>query len=62
VNERGDILGPYDLSKRLLYLDASELIRYRAPGTDGGAHSDIFRQTTGRLIWNLIAKPAAPRP
>lgn len=62
VNERGDIRGPYDTSKRLLYLDASDLIRYRAPGTDGGAHSDIFRHATGRLIWNLIAKPAAPRP
>jgi hypothetical protein len=62
VDERGDIRGPYDASKRLLYLDASELIRYRAPGTDGGAHSDIFRNATGRLIWNLIAKPATPRP
>jgi hypothetical protein len=62
VDERGDIFGPYDPRKRLLYLDASELIRYRAPGTDGGAHSDIFRNATGRLIWNLIAKPATPRP
>lgn len=59
VNERGDIRGPYDMRKRLLYLDASELIRYRAPGTDGGAHSDIFRPATGRLLWNVIAKPAA---
>jgi hypothetical protein len=42
---------------KLLYLDASGLIRFRAPRTDGGAHSDIFRPATGRLIWNLMATP-----
>ena len=62
MSEQGDILEPYDPAKRLLYLDASKLISYRAPGTDGGAHSDIFRHATGRLIWNLIGKSAAPRP
>ena len=41
---------------KVLYLDATDLIRYRAPGTNGGAHSDIFRLPTGRLIWNLISK------
>ena len=64
VDENGDIEGDYDPSMKVLYLDATRLIRYRAPGTDGGAHSDIFRLPTGRLIWNLISKDpsAAARP
>jgi len=56
VDENGDVEGDYDESMKVLYLDATRLIRYRAPGTDGGAHSDIFRLPTGRLIWNLISK------
>jgi hypothetical protein len=49
---------------KVLYLDATKLIRYRAPGTNGGAHSDIFRLPTGRLIWSLISQdqPAVRRP
>jgi hypothetical protein len=49
---------------RVLYLDASKVIRYTAPGTDGNAHSDIFRPPAGQLIWNLISKrpPAAVMP
>lgn len=64
VDENGDIEGEFDRSMKVLYLDATELIRYRAPGTDGGAHSDIFRLPTGRLIWRLISEdlPAMPRP
>jgi hypothetical protein len=64
VDENGDIEGEVDRSMKVLYLDATELIRYRAPGTDGGAHSDIFRLPAGRLIWRLISgdEPATPRP
>jgi hypothetical protein len=59
VDAAGAITGTVDPHIKLLYLDASELIRYRAPGTDGGAHSDIFRPPVGRLIWQLMAMPAA---
>jgi hypothetical protein len=55
VDERGEIEGAYDADKKVLYLDATKLIRFRAPGTEGGGHSDIFRAATGNLIWNLIA-------
>jgi hypothetical protein len=41
---------------RVLYLDASKVVRYTAPGTEGSAHSDIFRPPAGQLIWNLISK------
>jgi hypothetical protein len=57
VDASGVIEGQYDEAMKILYLDASELIRFTAPGTEGGAHSDIFRLPTGRLIWSLIAKP-----
>jgi hypothetical protein len=57
VDESGAIVGADDPRMKLLYLDASGLIRFRAPRTDGGAHSDIFRPDAGRLIWNLMATP-----
>jgi hypothetical protein len=58
VDETGAIENEYDASMKVLYLDATKLIRFRAPGSDGGAHSDIFRPPAGRLIWDLISKPA----
>jgi hypothetical protein len=62
VDANGDVLGGYDTRTKLLYLDASELIRFKAPGTDGDAHSDVFRPAVGRLIWNIISPhPPAPR-
>jgi hypothetical protein len=57
VNEGGNFEQEYDASKRVLYIDASKLIRFKAPGTDGGGHSDIFRPPVGRLIWNITSKP-----
>lgn len=64
VGESGAIEGEYDETMRVLYLDASKLVRYTAPGTDGSAHSDIFRPPAGQLIWNLISKrpPGAQKP
>jgi hypothetical protein len=56
VDESGAIEDEYDARMKVLYLDATKLIRFRAAGTDGGAHSDMFRPPTGRLIWNLISK------
>ena len=58
VDEHGNLQNEYDKGKKLLFLDATRLIAFKAPGTDGGAHSDIFRPETGRLIWNLMAKRA----
>jgi hypothetical protein len=60
VDESGAIEGSYDEARKILYLDATKLLRYRAPGTNGGAHSDIFRPPAGRLIWNLISTVPAP--
>jgi hypothetical protein len=57
VDETGAIEGSHDPAARLLYLDATRLIRFRAPGTDGGSHSDIFRPPAGRLVWSLMATP-----
>ncbi len=56
VSESGTIEGEYDETMRVLYLDASKVVRYTAPGTEGSAHSDIFRPPAGQLIWNLISK------
>lgn len=55
VDDVGNIQGEYDPTRKVLYLDATSLIRYGVPGTDGGAHSDIFRPPMGRLLWQLIA-------
>lgn len=62
VDANGAIDGPYDPRMKVLYLDTTRLLRYRAPGTDGGAHSDIFRPPVGRLLWTLMATPPAPSP
>jgi hypothetical protein len=59
VDASGAIDGPYDPRMKVLYLDATRLLRYRAPGTDGGAHSDVFRPPIGRLLWSLMAEPPA---
>lgn len=60
VDETGAIEREYDGNMKVLYLDATKLIRFRAAGTDGGAHSDIFRPPTGRLIWGLISGSSPP--
>ena len=62
VDANGDIADGADARKKLLYLDASELIRFKAPGTDGDAHSDVFRPEVGRLIWNVISVQSQARP
>jgi hypothetical protein len=48
-----------DPASRLVYVDASETTFYNALGTGAGAHSDIYRSDTARLIWNAIdSRPA----
>lgn len=44
-----------DWSKdNILYIKADNLIKYNAYKSGGGAHSDIYRNETGRLLWDLI--------
>lgn len=48
-----DVPGLND-ANRLYYVDASNMISCNAPGTGGGAHSDIYRPVMGQFIFNLI--------
>ncbi len=54
ADKEGSITNNENGNGRFYYIDATELIRFNAPGTGGGAHSDIYRKETGRLIWELI--------
>lgn len=47
-------IGDFDADAKVIYIDTSELMKYRMPGTDGKGHSDIYRPETGRLLWTLI--------
>jgi hypothetical protein len=48
----------YDASAKISYVDTSAVMRFGVPGTDGKAHSDIYRPEIGRLIWTVIRGPA----
>lgn len=39
---------------RVLYLDASDSIKYNTHRTGGGSHSDIYRENVGRVLANLL--------
>ncbi len=52
----GHIQG-YDPAAEITYVDTSALMRYNVPGTEGKAHSDIYRPEIGRLIWTVINGP-----
>lgn len=57
----GPVQGPQD--SRVLYVDASDLIRENAFGTGGGAHSDIYRPEHGRMMLQAIGiTPADATP
>ncbi len=47
-----------DAPAKIHYIDTSALMRFGVPGTEGGAHSDIYRPQVGHLIWRLIDGPA----
>jgi hypothetical protein len=57
ATREGRIVG-YDASAKISYVDTSALMRFGVPGTDGKAHSDIYRPEIGRLIWAVINGPA----
>jgi hypothetical protein len=50
----GNLQIPYQTAPQLFYIDTSELMRYAIPGTQGGAHSDIFRPEVGRMLWTIL--------
>ena len=56
----GDLVGDVG-DKRLVMIDATELIRYQFPGTGGGAHSDVDNRDVGRMMWQIIRR-LAPVP
>ena len=37
------------------YVDASEVIKFNAYGTGAGAHSDIYRAQTAKLMWEFLS-------
>lgn len=55
---REGAINDYDARAKISYFDTSALMRYGVPGTDGKAHSDIYRPEIGRLIWTVINGPA----
>ncbi len=40
----------------ILYVNADKLIKYNAYDTAGGAHSDIYRNEIGNMLWEIIKK------
>lgn len=40
-----------EIPAEFVYVDASRLVSFEQPNTSGKAHSDIYRQETGRFIW-----------
>ena len=58
VLQNGDIDFERVSGKRVIYLQADDLIRFNAYKSGGGAHSDIYRNQTGAMLWNLIRRYA----
>jgi hypothetical protein len=54
ADSEGNIEIPYEVAPRMFYVDTTELMRYEISGTQGGAHSDIFRPEIGRMLWTLL--------
>lgn len=45
--------------QKVLYIDASDLIKDNKPGTGGGAHSGVFTSEIGRMTFALIQRCAS---
>lgn len=57
VSESGDLdLAPIveKQGKEIIYIDASELVRFNVLGTGGTAHSDIYNAYVGKMLASLI--------
>jgi len=44
----------YNPAAKISYIDASSIIRYTMPGTEGGGHSDIYRSQVGNMLWEVL--------
>ncbi len=55
VSEQFDVTSNAN-SKRILYLNADSLIKYKSYLTGGGAHSDIYREEMGKFLSKIIKK------
>ena len=54
------VCGPTsDPGSRFRYIDASDAIYYNAFDTGAGAHSDIYRKNTARMIWGAMEQTAS---
>lgn len=40
--------------RKFIYVDASDVIYFNSYGTGAGAHSDIYRSATARVLWRLM--------
>jgi len=50
-----DPVGPGDgASRKFIYVDASNVIYFNSYGTAAGAHSDIYRTATARVLWKMM--------
>jgi hypothetical protein len=54
ADHEGQIAINTTAAPKLLYIDTTNLMRYATPGTQGGAHSDIFRPEVGRMLWTIL--------
>lgn len=59
TNASGLVDGLVCEKRRVLWIDASSIIKGNHPGTGGGAHSMIYTREAGRLLYDLI-KACAP--
>lgn len=55
LSESGEFLEPPKVG-RLNLVNASSVVRCAMPGTGGAAHSDVFDDQIGRLIWSAISR------
>ncbi len=56
VSQKGNInLSSWEKGK-ILYINADKLIKYNAYKSGGGAHSDIYRNEMGVMLWQIIKK------
>ena len=62
VDENSAVDDRHDARTGMLCLDATRLLRFRALGTDGGGHLDIFRPPAARRAGVPVAATAAASP
>jgi hypothetical protein len=47
-------INDYNPAAKVSYIDASSVMQYTMPGTEGGGHSDIYRAQVGRMLWMIL--------